>query len=474
MSILQEGEIKKTLESFVDSLPDGVMVVARDGTIEMANQAQERLTGILNKRILGQTIFDLVHQGLYNDPLIDMVLKRKQPVTIMQYTPLQTCLLVTATPVMANNGEIDYVVLYSKDVTELHQLQQQLEQTKLLTQQYSSEITEMRVQSWDNVDIVAKSEQMKKVIDLALRLASVETTVLILGESGTGKEVVAKIIHDQSERKLGPFIKVNCSAIPESLIESELFGYEPGTFTGGRKEGKAGLFELAHNGDIFLDEIGDLALAVQPKLLRVLQEKEVVRLGGVKTRKVDVRVIAATNKDLKELVKQNRFREDLYFRLNVVPITIPPLRERKDDIIPLAYYFKEQFSKKYKVKKEFSGEVLNRFYAYDWPGNVRELQNAVERLLVVSSGDMITLKDLPPDLLPNLNGGAGRIIVNGLLPLKQAVMEVERQLIEQGLATFGSTSKVAEVLGVHQTTVIRKMAKVNKNRQRRRKNKLKE
>lgn len=472
MSVLQDGEIKKILASFVDSLPDGVMIVARDGTIEMANQAQERLTGILNKRILGQTIFDLVHQGLYNDPLIDMILKRKEPVTIMQYTPLQNCLQVTATPVMTNNGDIDYVVLYSKDVTELYQLQQQLEQTKLLTQQYSSEITEMRVQSWENVDIVAKSEQMKKVIDLALRLASVETTVLIFGESGTGKEVVAKIIHDQSERKHGPFIKVNCSAIPESLIESELFGYEPGTFTGGRKEGKAGLFELAHNGDIFLDEIGDLALAVQPKLLRVLQEKEVVRLGGSKVRKVDVRVIAATNKDLKELVKQNRFREDLYFRLNVVPITIPPLRERKDDIIPLAYYFKEQFSKKYKVRKEFSGEVLNRFYTYDWPGNVRELQNAVERLLVVSSGDMITLKDLPPDLLPNLNGGAGRIIVNGILPLKQAVREVERQLIEQGLATFGSTSKVAEVLGVHQTTVIRKMARVNKNQRKRRKNKL--
>ncbi|MEW6275061.1 MAG: sigma 54-interacting transcriptional regulator [Bacillota bacterium] len=474
MSLLREGEAKKSLQLFMDSLPDGVMILARDGTIEMANQAQERLTGILNKQILGQTIFDLVHQGLYNDPVIDLVLKRKEPVTLMQYTPFQTCLLVTASPMMTKNDEIDYVVLYSKDVTELHQLQQQLEQTKLLTQQYSSEITEMRVQSWENVDIVAKSEQMKKVIDLALRLASVETTVLILGESGTGKEVVAKIIHDQSERKLGPFIKVNCSAIPESLIESELFGYEPGTFTGGRKEGKAGLFELAHNGDIFLDEIGDLALAVQPKLLRVLQEKEVVRLGGVKTRKVDVRVIAATNKDLKELVKQNRFREDLYFRLNVVPITIPPLRERKDDIIPLAYYFKEQFSKKYKVKREFSGEVLNRFYAYDWPGNVRELQNAVERLLVISSGDIITLKDLPPDLLPNLSEGAGKIIVNGLLPLKQAVLEVERQLIEQGLATFGSTLKVAEVLGVHQTTVIRKMAKVNKNRRRRRKNKLKE
>lgn len=463
MSLLLKSGVKKILQYFIDSLPDGIMILTKDGVIEMANHVQERLTGLSNKKVLGQTIFSLVQKGLYNDPVIDLALKRKQPVTLMQYTPLKTCLLVTGTPVVDDNGEIVYVVLYSKDVTESHQMQHQLEQTKILTQRYSLEINEMRVQNQENVDIVAKSIQMGKIIDLTLRLARVDTTVLILGESGTGKEVIAKLIHDHSERKLGPFIKVNCSAIPESLIESELFGYEPGTFTGGNKEGKAGLFELAHNGDIFLDEIGDLSLPLQPKLLRVLQEMEVIRVGGAKPRKIDVRVITATNKDLKELVRQNLFREDLFFRLNVVPISVPPLRERKDDIIPLIYHFKELLSKKYKIKKEFSGKVLNQLYAYDWPGNVRELQNAVERLLIISNGNTITIEDLPFDLLPASDKGLGRIIVNGILPMKQAVLEVERQLIEQGMAKYKSTFKVAEILGVHQTTVIRKMAKVKKN-----------
>lgn len=196
--------------------------------------------------------------------------------------------------------------------------------------------------------------------------------------------------------------------------------------------------------------------------MRVLQEKEVIRVGGAKPRKVDVRVITATNKDLKELVNQNLFREDLFFRLNVVPILIPPLRERKDDIIPLVYHFKDLISKKYKIKKEFSGKVLNHFYAYDWPGNVRELQNAVERLLIISIGNTITVDDLPHDMLPA--SGDGRIIVDGIMPMRQAVLEVERQLIEQGMAKFNSTYKVAKILGVHQTTVIRKIAKVNKSK----------
>ncbi|AGL00059.1 sigma-54 interaction domain-containing protein [Desulfoscipio gibsoniae] len=462
MAIKLKPGFRKILQSLLDSLPDGIMILTVDGIIKMANNVQERLTGLSNKEIIGQTIFSLVQKGIYNDPVIDLALKRRQSVTLMQYTPFNTCLLVTGAPVIDDNNEIAYVVLYSKDVTELNQLQQQLEQTKLLTQKYSLEINEMRVQSQENIDIVAKSIKMKKIIDLTLRLARVDTTVLILGESGTGKEVIAKLIHDHGERKLGPFIKVNCSAIPESLIESELFGYESGTFTGGNKEGKAGLFELAHNGDIFLDEIGDLSLSLQPKLLRVLQEKEVIRVGGAKPRKVDVRVITATNKDLKELVNQNLFREDLFFRLNVVPILIPPLRERKDDIIPLVYHFKDLISKKYKIKKEFSGKVLNHFYAYDWPGNVRELQNAVERLLIISIGNTITVDDLPHDMLPA--SGDGRIIVDGIMPMRQAVLEVERQLIEQGMAKFNSTYKVAKILGVHQTTVIRKIAKVNKSK----------
>lgn len=455
-------EVRKPLQLLIDALPDGVMILNTQGIIELTNKSQEILIGLNKKQILGQSMFDLVHMNLYSDPVIDLVVKRKTQVTLMQNTPMQTCLMVTGTPVINSDGSIAFVVVYSKDVTKLNELQQQLKRTEQLTQRYSSELSELRAQQNENINMVANSEEMRRVIDLTLRVARVDTTVLILGESGVGKELFAKTIHDNSPRKLSPFIKINCSAIPESLIESELFGYEPGTFTGGRKEGKAGLFELADNGDLFLDEIGELPLGLQPKLLRVLQEKEVVRLGGAKPRKVDIRIIAATNKDLRDLVKQKLFREDLFFRLNVVPINIPPLRERKDDIIPLVYRFKDYYCNKHNLKKDFSGKVLNKFFSYDWPGNVRELQNVVERVLIVSSPNNPTIEpeDIPPDLLPDTSAELSNITVHGILPMKAAVSELEKQLIGVAMKKFGSTSKVAEVLGVHQTTVIRKLHKI--------------
>jgi PAS domain S-box-containing protein len=458
-------ELRNPLQLLIDALPDGVMILNTQGIIELTNKAQETLNGLTKKQLIGQSMIDLVHMNLYSDPIIDLVLKRKTRVTLMQNTPMQTCLMVTGTPVIHPGGRIAFVVVYSKDVTKLNELQQQLKRTEQLTQRYSSELSELRAQQNENIDMVANSEEMRRVIDLTLRVARVDTTILILGESGVGKELFAKTIHDQSPRKLNPFIKINCSALPESLIESELFGYEPGTFTGGKKEGKAGLFELADNGDIFLDEIGELPLALQPKLLRVLQEKEVVRLGGAKSRKVDIRIIAATNKDLRELVKQKQFREDLFFRLNVVPIIIPPLRERKDDIIPLIFRFKDYYCTKHNLKKDFSGKVLTKFFNYDWPGNVRELQNVVERVLIVSSPNtnLIELEDIPSDLLPDTNAASNNITVHGILPMKAAVSELEKQLIAEAMKKFGSTSKVAEVLGVHQTTVIRKLHK-NKNK----------
>lgn len=458
-------EVRNPLQLLIDALPDGVMIINTEGIIELTNKAQETLNGLTKKQLIGQSMIELVHMNLYSDPVIDLVLKRKTRVTLMQNTPMQTCLMVTGTPVIHSDGRIAFVVVNSKDVTKLNELQQQLKRTEQLTQRYSSELSELRAQQNENIDMVANSEEMRRVIDLTLRVARVDTTILILGESGVGKELFAKTIHEQSPRKLNPFIKINCSALPESLIESELFGYEPGTFTGGNKEGKAGLFELADNGDLFLDEIGELPLALQPKLLRVLQEKEVVRLGGGKSRKVDIRIIAATNKDLRELVKQKQFREDLFFRLNVVPIIIPPLRERKDDIIPLIYRFKDYYCNKHNLKKDFSGKVLTKFFNYEWPGNVRELQNVVERVLIVSSPNntLIEPEDIPSDLLPDTNAASSNITVHGILPMKAAVSELEKQLIGEAMKKYGSTSKVAEVLGVHQTTVIRKLHK-NKNK----------
>ncbi|WP_165876411.1 sigma-54 interaction domain-containing protein, partial [Heliophilum fasciatum] len=297
------------------------------------------------------------------------------------------------------------------------------------------------------------------VLELILRVAKVDSTVLLLGESGVGKEGLAKLLHTQSGRAQGPFIKVNCGAIPEPLLESELFGYESGAFTGAKKEGKMGMFELAHNGTLFLDEIGDLPINLQVKLLRVLQEREIVRVGGTKPRAINVRILAATHRDLGAMAQEGRFREDLFFRLNVVPIAIPPLRQRRSDIIPLLYHFRDKFSKKYGIIRDFTPEVVDAFFSFDWPGNVRELENMVERLMVVSPGELIDSSQLPPNFQVRLPEKSG-LVVRSLMPLKEAVAELERQLITKAMEEYGSTYKAAEVLGVNQSTVARRVARI--------------
>lgn len=312
-------------------------------------------------------------------------------------------------------------------------------------------------------DIVTRSPLMKELLRTAEQVARVDCTVLLLGESGTGKELLAKLIHEQSRRS-GPMIKVNCGAIPENLLESELFGYEHGAFTGAKKEGNAGKFELADTGTIFLDEIGDIPLHLQVKLLRVLQDKEIMRIGGGKAKKIDTRVIAATNRDLYKMVLEGSFREDLYYRLNVIPLKIPPLRERREDIMPLIYFFKKKFEEKYKLKRECSSKVVRIFMSYDWPGNVRELENVIERIYVISAPDeLITSEMLIRDYL-NINRQTHlkrSVSVHGLTSLSTAVEEVERQLITMALNRFRTLKQVAIALGVDESTISRKIKKLN-------------
>lgn len=306
--------------------------------------------------------------------------------------------------------------------------------------------------------IVARSTQMKEILELSKRVAKTDCTVLIQGESGVGKDEIAKIIHSNSARSEKPFYKVDCAAIPESLLESELFGYEPGAFTGATKSGKQGMLEAADNGTIFLDEIGDLHLSLQSKLLRVLQDHTIVRVGGTKPITVNVRVIAATNKDLAECIKKGLFREDLYYRLNVVPIYIPPLRERTDDILSFIGHFRDKFSKRYNVTKECSPEVAHALLNYQWPGNVRELKNIIERIFVTAPNERVRLDDLPSHLVSNeFISSEDVVTINKIIPLKSAVKEVEKQLLFKAMARYGSTRKAAKVLRVSQPTVVRKL-----------------
>ncbi len=454
-------QLNKELETIIESSYDGIIITDRSGQIIRANKAHERITGIPTASI--QNMNDLIAKGVYSESVVDAVIERNGAVTLSELTANHNQLLITGNPVRNLQGEIVRVVINTRDMSDLNNLKNQLEQSIALSQRYHGELTQLRSKLIDQSGLIVKSLKMKQVVEVALRLAQVNSTVLLLGESGVGKELVAKAIHKHSKRSNGPFITVNCGAIPENLIESEMFGYEKGAFTGANREGKPGMFELADNGTLFLDEIGDLPLHFQVKLLRALQEREITRIGGTKPIPVNVRIITATNRHLEELVQDGKFREDLYFRLNVVPITIPPLRERKDDIIPLVYTFKKHFEKVYDMKKKFSPQVFKDMMEYQWPGNVREIKNVVERLLVTSTEPVINSVDIPLNITPPQRLEPHKVSVQGILPLKTAQLELERQLIGAALKELGSTYKAAKALHVDQSTIVRKVNRLKEN-----------
>lgn len=311
---------------------------------------------------------------------------------------------------------------------------------------------------------VVHSSRMKELVKIATRIARVDSTVLIQGESGVGKELIADVIHVNSNRKKGPLIKINCGAIPENLLESEFFGYEPGAFSGASKNGKIGLFELAAGGILFLDEIGDMPLSLQVKLLRVLQDKEITRVGGIKKLAIDIRILTGTNRNLSEMIINRQFRQDLFYRLNVVPIRVPALRERREDIPVLANYFMEYFNNKYRtsnINKRLDPEVVACFMEHDWPGNVRELENLIERLVVTTAHDRILVDDLPFWL--NRSHYNADLDLESI-SLRCAVEDTERKILENAFSRCKSTYEVARALDVNQSTVVRKAAKYGINR----------
>ena len=456
-------QLNKELETILESSYDGIITTDRKGKIIRANKAHERITGVAAATIQNTTMTDLVKKGVYSQSVVDAVIEQNGAVTLTGLTPDHRQLLITGNPVQDTKGRITRVVINTRDMSDLNKLKNQLEQTIALSERYHEELTQLRSRLIDQSGLVVKSIKMKQIVDVALRLAQVNSTVLLMGESGVGKEMVAKAIHKNSKRNKGPFITINCGAIPENLIESEMFGYEKGAFTGANREGKPGMFELADNGTLLLDEIGDLPLHFQVKLLRALQEREITRIGGAKPVPVNVRIIAATNRRLEELVQDGRFREDLYFRLNVVPIIIPPLRERKDDIIPLIYTFKKHFEKVYDIEKDFSPQVFKDLVEYQWPGNVREIKNVVERLLVTSTDPVIKSVDVPLNITLPQRIEPYQVTVQGLLPLKTAQLELEHQLISTAMKELGSTYKAAKALQVDQSTIVRKLNRLKEN-----------
>ncbi|MBY0123725.1 sigma 54-interacting transcriptional regulator [Bacillus sp. S/N-304-OC-R1] len=403
-------------------------------------------------QIIGKNITDFSKRKIFQPNVFDLCKKQKKKVTAIQDSDGSIRVWSVATPVY-HEGKLEKVVVLSRDITQQSSsLQQEEGADQTLHNRHEKSNEEKR--------LVYRSKKIEQLVTEIKRVAQFNSTILLEGESGVGKEVFAQKIHTASPRNNQPFIRINCGAIPENLIESELFGYEKGSFTGADKNGKPGLFELANNGTLFLDEIGELPLNMQVKLLRVLQEREVTRIGGTRPIPINVRIITATNKDLREMVNQGDFREDLYYRLYVIPFRIPALSERKEDIFPLTIHFLEKFKRMYDIKKSFTPEAIEVLETYAWPGNVRELQNIVERLILLTEGEWIQREHILKVLYGDVKKKKKQLFVLELMPLKEAVEELEAQLIEQGMQKYRTADKLSKVLGVSPATISRRIKKL--------------
>jgi PAS domain S-box-containing protein len=458
--------LNKELEAIIDSSYDGITVTDNKGKMLRISKSYSRISGIPWEQLqkcIGHYVghLDKSREVYLCDTPKDslLVLSNQKSTTIKKWLSNSKELAITGNPVLNDDGDIERVVWNVRDISELNALKREIQENKYITARYYTELEQLRARLTETEGLVIHSPKMKKVVELAARVATVDTNVLITGETGVGKEVIAKIIHKASFGRDGPFILVNCGAIPENLLESELFGYESGSFTGAKKSGKIGLLEAANQGTILLDEIGDLPILLQVKILRVLQEQQIVRIGGTKEIKLDLRILAATNKNLKRMVKENKFREDLFYRLEVIPIHVPPLRERKEDIIPLAQSFLDKYSSKYGIDKEISQEVFEILESYSWPGNVRELENLIERVLIIGRDTKILPRHFQKYFESSGENNTTAIKVNNLLPLKDAKEMLERELLNQALSSGLSTRRAAKILKVDHSTIVRKINK---------------
>lgn len=437
-----------TLKKILDNSYDEIFVIDKEQNILYVNPVCQANYGLKSQDIIGRKAYELIEQGYCFPAVAPEVLKKKKRVTIEQQTSVGKKLICTATPVFNSDGEIELIVENSRDVTQLELIKQDLEDAQELVKRYKEELQELRKNQIKSVGLIAHSREMQRIIKLSQHVAPTDSTILIYGESGTGKSILTKYIHKISSRSEGPFITINCAAIPDTLIESELFGYEKGAFTGASEKGKLGLIELANEGTLFLDEIVEVPLHLQPKLLQVIQERRFIRVGGNETTNVDVRIIAATNRDIKKMIKEKKFRDDLYYRLSVVEIEVPPLRERREDLMPLIYLFLNRYDKRYETHHVIAKETLDILLEYTWPGNIRELEHLLERLVVTVPETTILPNHLPDDLHQAVNR---KDLFDGPIPLDDAVERLTRELIVKTYNALGSSYKVAKTLKISQS-----------------------
>lgn len=453
------GDNEITLDAVLENSFDGIFITDGEANIIKVNKAYETITGLKIEEILNKNMKDLVLNNVISRSGSIMAINQKKSVTLHQEFKTGKKAIISSSPVFDEYGNVIMVITNVRDLTEMYQLKEEIEEKEKHTSRLSAELEIIKNKMANREDIIAVDENTLNVLHIANKVASLDTPVILFGETGVGKEVFAEYIYRNSSRSEGHFIKVNCAAIPHNLIESELFGYVAGSFTGADKNGKMGLFEVADKGTIFLDEIGELHLEMQSKILRVLQEREIKRIGSAKSTKIDVRIIAATNRDLKEMVKEKLFREDLYYRLVVFPITIPPLRERVEDIEPLVKIFTDKANKKYRFNKSFTQKAIELLKTYNWPGNIRELINVVERAIIVSSKDQIYSTELP---MSEKNDSI--LEIKHTQNLKEIIECIELDYINRAYQEYGNVRDAAQSLGIDASTFVRKRKRYSKTK----------
>ena len=458
--LISYKQLNRQLETIFNASSDGIWVCDGDGVVIAVNRASEVLNGIKSKDVIGRSVDDLANRNVFDQSVTRKVLDTQRTQTIMQsMSKTGKSILCTGTPVTDDHGAICLVVVNERDMTELNFLRRKIEQNREITAKYKEKLADLSLLELIRNEIIAESSKMRQILQMALKLARINASnILILGESGTGKGLLSKLIHKNSTRRKNPFVEINCAALPENLLEAELFGYEKGAFSGASEKGKIGLFELAQGGTLFLDEIGDMPLVLQAKLLKYLDDQEIRRVGGTRSYKVDCSTIAATNQNLTALVRQKKFREDLYYRLHSFIIQIPPLRERPEDLSGLVRFYLTQYNQKYKSSKKINSNTIHLLERHGFPGNVRELKNVIENAVVMSDDSQID--DFIRMSVKGRESVADYQTSNKMaenLRLTDKLGEVEKQLLIQAKQRCRNTREMASVLGISQSSVVRKL-----------------
>ena len=458
-------EVQEYIDDILDLMEDGIFVSDHTGLTLRVNKAYTKLIGLRAEQIEGKTVYELQQQGIFNRILNPRIVKGKKPASVVQELGKdKKTVHLRGFPVLDSQGEVRLVVTFARDVTAITQLREQIALQRRIIEQYHGRIAHI-LGSQHTPEGIFVSPAMQKLLHMLTRIAETDATVLLLGETGVGKDVLARMVHARSPRKDKMFLKVDCGSIAENLMESELFGYVRGAFSGANTQGKAGYFEMADGGTVFLDEIGELPLGMQSKLLRILQDNEFMRVGSTRAQRVDVRIIAATNRDLTADIEEGKFRQDLYYRLNVAKLAVPPLRERREDIPLLAQRFLDTYNGKYKKHVHLSAKALQLLASHSWPGNVRELQNMILRLVITTEHELLDVDDLPERVrehsmtMVHVPAKPHFCLPTPDMPkpLKEMMAEIEHTILTEALQKYGSVTTVAEIFHVNRSTLFRKL-----------------